>query len=242
MDYEGGNDESYGTFPMEELPPDFNRERALSETPFPYQRGKEVGQVSDLQHHDNLVVTRRSLKLERVRKETVFNMRISNILGENKELCLLLFARATKRYMDFRLGSFKIAWLKWMTLVRHERKVEKRRQHFASRQISMNHLKDTQAGGTKRNQEQVRDMINWMQNEKIFPKEIPEKMLEDICANMSNRLLHKGETVFLQGDIGESYYIIIDGAIDLYLQEDSEHELRMRMLREKERRNVRIEA
>ena len=76
--------------------------------------------------------------------------------------------------------------------------------------------------------------MQWMENAKIFPKDIPPEMLRELCEHMSNIVLKKGDALFLQGEPGECFYIIVDGSVRLSWQEDEREALKLRLLRDEQ--------
>jgi len=225
--------EEYSDDSESELEDEFDDETMAREQ-FPYQQHKEHG-ASDVIHIDNLVALtkKRRPTFERIRTATIFQSKVNTIVLANKDACLLLFAKAIKRYTDYRMGSYKVAWMNWQAMVKQSRRIEKRRLHFTNRLSAMRQLRNDNHGN-QRDSEQVKDIMNWMVNEKVFPREVPSRMLEELCKHMTIRVLRKGETVFLQGDRGDCYYIIIDGNVDLYLQKVEKQELALRMYRDKD--------
>ena len=78
----------------------------------------------------------------------------------------------------------------------------------------------------RRSDAQVNDLVSWVVSSKMFPRTVPHEVLLDICKHMQGKTIKRGETLFLQGDIGDFFYIILTGSIDLFLNDNPDDEVR----------------
>jgi len=74
--------------------------------------------------------------------------------------------------------------------------------------------------------------MEWMTGFKIFPQDIPQSMLKTLCKGMENKNMVKDEVLFLQGDPSGQFYIIIEGQLQLAIQDSPEEEVKLRLKRD----------
>ncbi|GMH94628.1 hypothetical protein TrST_g5778 [Triparma strigata] len=156
-------------------------------------------------------------------------------IHQNKMKFLVMFTRAVKRYINYREGALKEAWsLMKLNVKKQRRKSKVHRKHLIhehSKKLLMNNRRISQYNRTN---DEIGYLMQWMENAKIFPKDIPPEMLRELCEHMSNIVLNKGDALFLQGDTGECFYIIVDGSVRLSWQEDEREALKLRLLRDEQ--------
>ncbi|GMH74351.1 hypothetical protein TL16_g06440 [Triparma laevis f. inornata] len=152
-------------------------------------------------------------------------------IKENKLRFLVMFTRAMKRFVDYKEGALREAWsLMKLNIKRQRRRSKQVKKFLVHEQSKKLLLANRRTSQYHRNDEEVGYLMQWMLNSKIFPKDLPQSMLKDLCLRMENKVLKKGDVLFLQGDPGDCYYIIIEGSIMLSWQEDEREALKLRLL------------
>ena len=120
-----------------------------------------------------------------------------------------------------------------MAAFKYQVKLSKKKEKYAKhRLIHEESKKHLSLASAKRGDTEVASIMQWMINSKIFPQDISKDMLKELCVHMENRFLKKNDVLFLQEDKGDCFYIIIEGAIMLYLQDNDKETLRLRLLRD----------
>eukprot|EP01135_Chromosphaera_perkinsii_P005333 Nk52_evm14s343 gene=Nk52_evmTU14s343 len=71
-----------------------------------------------------------------------------------------------------------------------------------------------------RTEEDIKRMVNFLRNENSFFEKISAGIAFDICKNMKLLAFDPNEMVCRQGDMGENFYIILSGSVDIIVKMD----------------------
>ena len=157
---------------------------------------------------------------------------IHALMSENKTFLMVMFSKAMKRYVDGKLSKTTFAFEMLRQNVsmkqKEERAAKMKHVHNESRRV----LQQSTGHGQRRSEAAVKVIMDWMVTSKIFPADIPPAMLKTICMGMENKNLKKNEVLFLQGDPGDRFYIIMEGKVQLAIQDNKEEEVRLRIKRD----------
>ena len=94
------------------------------------------------------------------------------------------------------------------------------------------HHVSPQTHSGSRTDTELKTIMEWMTGFKIFPQDIPQSMLKTLCKGMENKNMVKDEVLFLQGDPSGQFYIIIEGQLQLAIQDSPEEEVKLRLKRD----------
>jgi CRP-like cAMP-binding protein len=142
---------------------------------------------------------------------------------------MVMFSKFTKRQAANRKHMMKKGFDGMLTWVKESRRLERiermKNIHEASR-------RNLQVVSSMRTENEIKAIMEWMTSFKIFPSDIPQNMLRTLCKGMENKNMSKNEVLFLQGDPSGQFYIIIEGELQLAIQDSPEEEIRLRLKRD----------
>ncbi len=157
--------------------------------------------------------------------------KIHVLMSENKSFFMILFSKAMTRNNENKKNMMKNAWARMMDNIRLEKRKDKLNK---MRQVHEQSMKNLEVASNMRSDREIRSIMEWMSHAKIFPADIPQSMLRTLCSGMENKAMVKNEVLFLQGDPGDRFYIIIEGEIQLAIQDNPEEEVRLRLRRDED--------